>query len=53
MLFSVNQMGVDMILDHLDHEAGETTPRTGNQVHNLFATGLAFQSPFNRFDLTA
>ena len=53
MLFSINQMGVDVILNHLDHETGEATPCTGNQVHDFFATGFVLQSPFNRFDLTA
>ena len=51
MLFGVHQMRADMILDDLGHKSGQCAAHTGDQMHHLLATALAFQRALNCLDL--
>src|SRR3954468_18208666 len=43
ILFRINQMGADMILDHLRHQPGDGATNPGNHVHDPVTPHLAFE----------
>jgi hypothetical protein len=46
-------MGADVVLDDFGHQAGHRAARAGEQVHDLFAAGLAVEGTLDGLDLTA
>src|SRR5262249_27025085 len=49
----VDEMGTDMILDHLADQAGGCAAEAGDQVHDLLAAGLGLERTPDRLDLAA
>jgi hypothetical protein len=52
MLLRVDQMRVDVILNHFRHQSRYRPPHTGDQVHDLFTASLAIERTLDRLDLT-
>jgi hypothetical protein len=44
-------MGAHMILDDLGHQTGRGPSHAGDEMHDLFAPGLALERPLDGFDL--
>ncbi len=53
VLLGVDQMGADMILDHLGHQPRDTPPDAGDHVHDAFTLGFFAQGTLDGFDLPA
>ena len=53
ILGGIDQMGADVILDHLDQQAIDRAPATGNLMHDLRAAGLAVEGALDGFHLPA
>jgi hypothetical protein len=53
VFFGINEMGEDVILDDLRHEAGRGTAHPRQQMHHLFAASLGFEGTLDGFDLAA
>jgi hypothetical protein len=51
MLLPVDQMRVDVILNHFRHQSRYRPPHTGDQVHDLFTASLAIEGPLDSLDL--
>src|SRR6266404_6427021 len=52
MLLGIDEMRAHMILDDLGHETGHGSPRSGDEMHDLLAAGLAVEGALDGFDLT-
>jgi hypothetical protein len=52
MLLRVDQVCVDVILNHFRHQSRDRPPRTRDQVHDLFTAGLGIERTLNSLDLT-
>ena len=50
MLLRVDQMRVDVILNHFRHQSRYRPPHTGDQVHDLFTASLAIERTLDRLD---
>src|SRR6202023_1998600 len=53
ILLGVDEMGADMVLDHLGHQAGDAAANAGDHMHDALAFGLFVQRPLDRLDLAA
>ena len=53
MLLRVDQMRVDVILNHFRHQSRYRSPHTGDQVHDLFTASLAIERTLDGLDLTS
>lgn len=53
MFVAIDQMRPHVVFYDLSHEPSHTTARAGDQMHNLLAPRLGFESPFNPFHLAA
>ena len=53
MLFRVDQMRLDVILNHFRHQSRYRSPHTGDQVHDLFTASLAIERTLDSLDLTS
>jgi len=53
MLFGINEMCADVIFDDFGHQTGDGTPRSGYEMHDLFAASLAVECAFDGFDLAS
>jgi hypothetical protein len=51
MLFGINEMCADVILDNFGHQTGDGPPRSGDEMHDLFAASFAIERALYRFDL--
>jgi hypothetical protein len=51
MLLRVDQMRVDVILNHFRHQSRYRPPHTGDQVHDLFTASLAIEGTLDSLDL--
>jgi hypothetical protein len=51
MLFGINEMCADVILDDFGHQTGDGPPRSGDEMHDLFAASFAIERALYRFDL--
>src|SRR3984885_15365730 len=49
----VDEMGADMVLDHLRHQAGNAAAYARDHVHDALASCLFGQRPLDCFDLAA
>ncbi len=52
MLGLIDQMGLDMVLHDLSHQAGDGAPHPCDLVQHGFAAGLSFNRPLNGLYLT-
>lgn len=52
ILLWIDQMGPNVVLDHLCHQAGDGTPYARDHVHDPFALGFLSQRTLDRLDLT-
>jgi len=53
MLLRVDQMRVDVILNHFRHQSRYRPPHTGDQVHDLFTASLAIERTLDSLNLTS
>jgi len=53
ILLGVDEMGPDVVFDHLGHQAGDAAANARDHVHDALAFGLFGQRPLDRFDLAA
>jgi hypothetical protein len=44
-------MCADVILDDFGHQTGDGPPRSGDEMHDLFAASFAIERALYRFDL--
>ena len=51
VFIGVDQMGADVILDHFGHQSGHGATRARDELHDLFAFGLALERALDRFHL--
>lgn len=51
ILLWIDQMGPNVVLDHLRHQAGDGTPYASDHVHDPFALGFLSQRTVDRLDL--
>ena len=51
MLLGIDEMRPHVILDHLGHQTGHGAARAGDQMHDLFAAGLAVERALDGLDL--
>jgi hypothetical protein len=49
----INEVTANVILDDFSHQTRHGAPRSGDQMHDLFAVRLVFQRAFDRLDLAA
>jgi hypothetical protein len=53
MLLRVDQMRVNVILNHFRHQSRYRPPPTGDQVHDLFTSSLTIERTLDSLDLTS
>src|ERR1700684_930641 len=53
MSIGVDQMRTYMVLNYFRHEPGHGAARAGDQMHDLLASRLGFESPFNPLHLSS
>jgi hypothetical protein len=49
----IDEMGANVVLDHLRHQAGNAAADARDHVHDALASGLFGQRPLDRFNLAA
>jgi hypothetical protein len=52
MFLGIDQMRVDVILNHFRHQSRYRPPHTGDQVHDLFTASFAIKRALDGLDLT-
>ena len=53
IIAGIDQVGADVVLDHLGHQAGDAAANPGNHMHDALAVGLFAQRPLDGIDLAA
>ena len=53
VLLGVNQVGANVILDHLRHQAGDAAANARDHMHDPFAVGFLVQRALDGLDLAA